>query len=73
MFHQEIDFASIAHFQTCKLQAKAYRLNDEIIKQDISNHANCSVKYTLRLLGLEKHTECSLKHTPMSIKHPCLM
>ena len=33
MFYQEIDFASITHFQSCKLQAKAYRWKDKTLSK----------------------------------------
>jgi len=32
VFHKEIDFASTAHLQSCKLQEKAYGCNDETLK-----------------------------------------
>jgi len=34
VFYQEINFASITHFQSCKLQAKADRWIDETLQQD---------------------------------------
>jgi len=65
VFYYEIDFVLITHFQSCKLQAKLTgEMMKHYVKQDLPNHANCSLKQILRIAESDKHMYYRSKHTP---------
>ena len=54
VLYYEVCYVSITHFQSCKVQAKACRSHDEALKQELTNHANCSSKHKLKLIFQHK-------------------
>jgi len=57
--YKEIYFASTIHLQSCKLQAKTYRWNDEILQQEFSNHARVLLGWRIEQQRFTIHVQQS--------------